>query len=101
MLTLALTRSFLVRRCYDHCGHHRWTVLATRRVLRYQLLRTMASIETVSLSASPAEGQVIAHDGKTYTTVREGLAYILIPVDSSSTVDPKLNGKTGMDTSPA
>lgn len=38
----------------------------------------MAS-EAVSISAAPAENQVIAHDGKRFTTVREGQAFILVP----------------------
>ncbi|KAH8912281.1 N2,N2-dimethylguanosine tRNA methyltransferase [Coniochaeta sp. PMI_546] len=35
--------------------------------------------EAHPVSAAPAEGQFISHKGKEYTTVKEGLAYILVP----------------------
>jgi tRNA (guanine26-N2/guanine27-N2)-dimethyltransferase len=35
--------------------------------------------EAQPVSAAPAEGQWISHKGKEYTTVKEGLAYILVP----------------------
>lgn len=35
--------------------------------------------EAQPVSATPAEGQSISHKGKEYTTVKEGLAYILVP----------------------
>lgn len=50
---------------------------------------SMASPTPVSLSASPAAGQLVEHDGKAYTTVREGLAYILTPPNAQTSVDPK------------
>ncbi|RFU24532.1 hypothetical protein B7463_g11807, partial [Scytalidium lignicola] len=36
------------------------------------------------ITATPAANQHIAHDGKEYTTVKEGLAYILIPASAST-----------------
>jgi tRNA (guanine26-N2/guanine27-N2)-dimethyltransferase len=36
------------------------------------------------LSATPAEGQRIKHDNVVYTTVKEGLAHILVPADSGN-----------------
>lgn len=38
-----------------------------------------SSSEAQPVSAAPAEGQWISHNGKEYTTVKEGLAYILVP----------------------
>jgi tRNA (guanine26-N2/guanine27-N2)-dimethyltransferase len=38
-----------------------------------------AAAEAQSISAAPADGQWISHNGKQYTTVKEGLAYILVP----------------------
>ncbi|KAL8285690.1 hypothetical protein RB597_002654 [Gaeumannomyces tritici] len=52
---------------------------------RYQLgSRPMATEATTpaapaSISDEPAGGQTILHDGKRYTTIREGLAFILVP----------------------
>jgi len=37
------------------------------------------------ITVAPAAGQHILHKGKEYTTVKEGLAYILIPADASAT----------------
>ncbi|KAL2158908.1 hypothetical protein VTH06DRAFT_2938 [Thermothelomyces fergusii] len=42
-----------------------------------------ASDAVLDLAAAPAEGQRIRHDNVVYTTVREGLAHILIPEDSA------------------
>lgn len=38
-----------------------------------------AQSEAKGITASPAIGQHIHHDGKDYTTIKEGLAYILVP----------------------
>jgi len=38
-----------------------------------------AQSEAKDITASPAIGQHIHHDGKDYTTIKEGLAYILVP----------------------
>jgi tRNA (guanine26-N2/guanine27-N2)-dimethyltransferase len=43
------------------------------------------SSEPVDITAPPLAGQRISHNGKEYTTIKEGLAYILIP-SSASTV---------------
>ncbi|KAH8588593.1 N2,N2-dimethylguanosine tRNA methyltransferase-like protein [Bisporella sp. PMI_857] len=37
------------------------------------------------ITAAPVAGQKISHEGKEYMTVKEGLAYILIPADASTT----------------
>lgn len=39
----------------------------------------MSTIEVATLQAAPKADQVISHADKTYTTVKEGLAYILVP----------------------
>ena len=36
-------------------------------------------VEGQPISAAPAEGQFISHNGKEYATVKEGLAHILVP----------------------
>ncbi|EMC92670.1 hypothetical protein BAUCODRAFT_77281 [Baudoinia panamericana UAMH 10762] len=54
-------------------------------------IRTMAGSAAVPLSATPKPGQTVEHDGKTYDTVREGLAYILIPPNTRTSVDPQAN----------
>ncbi|KAF2016089.1 TRM-domain-containing protein [Aaosphaeria arxii CBS 175.79] len=42
-----------------------------------------------SIDAIPQEGQTINHDGKAYTTIREGQAYILVPHGIPTSTDPK------------
>lgn len=49
----------------------------------------------VPLSAPPAVDQLVEHDGTTYTTIREGLAYILIPPNTQTVTDPKAKTKAG------
>lgn len=43
------------------------------------------------LSSAPVDGQLVEHGGKKYRTVKEGLAYILIPPDAPLETDPKAN----------
>jgi tRNA (guanine26-N2/guanine27-N2)-dimethyltransferase len=51
----------------------------------FSVSRTMSFDELPDITASPAADQHIAHEGKEYTTIREGLAYILIPASASKT----------------
>lgn len=45
----------------------------------------MSSNELPDITATPAPDQHILHEGKEYTTIREGLAHILIPALASKT----------------
>ncbi|KAF4630180.1 hypothetical protein G7Y89_g7960 [Cudoniella acicularis] len=45
----------------------------------------MSSNAVPDITATPTSDQHILHDGKEYTTVKEGLAYILIPASASRT----------------
>lgn len=47
----------------------------------------------VPLGAKPAAGQLIEHNGKTYETIREGQAYILIPPNTQQHVTPPQQAK--------
>lgn len=42
-----------------------------------------------ALSDSPQEGQSVSHKGKHFTTVKEGLAFILVPENARTSLDPK------------
>lgn len=55
----------------------------------------MASTAPLDITAPPAANQNIFHEGKEYTTVKEGLAYILIPASASKTpqTTPKGNNE--------
>ena len=59
----------------------------------------MATVAPVPISSSPAAGQLVEYDGKTYDTIREGRAYILTPPNTRTVVDPatktKAKAKTG------
>jgi tRNA (guanine26-N2/guanine27-N2)-dimethyltransferase len=46
---------------------------------------TMSASTLPNITATPAADQHIAHEGREYTTIREGLAYILIPASASKT----------------
>lgn len=46
-----------------------------------------------SIDATPEVGQNIYHDGKAYTTIQEGLAYILVPQGTPTVTDPKMSSE--------
>lgn len=50
---------------------------------------TMSHSQAQTIDASPAEGQHISHEGKEYTTIKEGLAHILVPHDTPTSTDPR------------
>jgi tRNA (guanine26-N2/guanine27-N2)-dimethyltransferase len=43
------------------------------------------------ITASPKVGQTISHEGKEYTTIKEGLAHILVPQGIPTSTDPKMS----------
>lgn len=47
----------------------------------------------------PSPGQLIKHDGKTSTTIKEGLAHILVPADAVTSLDTKKSQKKELDPS--
>ncbi|KAI9845567.1 MAG: RNA methyltransferase tRNA(m5U54)methyltransferase [Sclerophora amabilis] len=53
--------------------------------------------DTVDISVVPRHGQSICNDGRQYTTIKEGLAYILIPSD----IVPPMASKSARDEQPA
>ena len=66
------------------------------RSARWSSYRIMADAgDAITLDASPKDGQLVDHDGKTYKTVKEGLAYILIPPNVKTSQDPQAKAKTG------
>jgi len=71
------------------CLAKRRPVLLSVTSLNVRQFRTtvcaMSSNTPRDISAPPAAGQHILHDGKEYTTVKEGLAHILIPASASAT----------------
>ena len=44
----------------------------------------MSSTALLDITATPAADQHISHNGKEYTTIKEGLAYILIPAEAAN-----------------
>ncbi|CAN9403948.1 unnamed protein product [Alternaria alternata] len=44
-----------------------------------------------TIDATPQAGQHISHEGKNYTTIKEGLAHILVPQGIPTSTDPKLS----------
>ena len=51
----------------------------------------MAETQHVSIEAPPQAGQSVQHEGKEYTTIKEGLAHILVPHDTPTTTDPRMS----------
>jgi tRNA (guanine26-N2/guanine27-N2)-dimethyltransferase len=52
---------------------------------------TMADAPTNPITTTPKVGQTISHEGKEYTTIKEGLAHILVPQGIPTSTDPKLS----------
>ncbi|KAF1842211.1 TRM-domain-containing protein [Cucurbitaria berberidis CBS 394.84] len=52
---------------------------------------TMADTPSKSIDATPRAGQTISHGGREYTTIKEGLAHILVPHGVPTSTDPKLS----------
>jgi tRNA (guanine26-N2/guanine27-N2)-dimethyltransferase len=51
----------------------------------------MTDATAQTIDATPQVGQHISHDGKEYTTIKEGLAHILVPHGVPTSTDPKLS----------
>jgi tRNA (guanine26-N2/guanine27-N2)-dimethyltransferase len=51
----------------------------------------MAAPQAKSIDATPEVGQSISHEGKEYTTIKEGLAHILVPHDTPTSTDPRMS----------
>ncbi|KAF9697288.1 hypothetical protein EKO04_004683 [Ascochyta lentis] len=51
----------------------------------------MAESQAKTIDAAPEVGQNISHEGKEYTTIKEGLAHILVPHDTPTSTDPRMS----------
>ncbi|KAJ4349764.1 RNA methyltransferase tRNA(m5U54)methyltransferase [Didymosphaeria variabile] len=51
----------------------------------------MVEPQPVSIEALPRAGQSVQHEGKEYTTINEGLAHILVPYDTPTSLDPNMS----------
>jgi tRNA (guanine26-N2/guanine27-N2)-dimethyltransferase len=51
----------------------------------------MADAHAKTIDATPQVGQNISHAGKEYTTIKEGLAHILVPHDIPTSTDPRMS----------
>ena len=49
----------------------------------------------VAITAAPRAEQLVEHAGQVLTTVREGNAYILVPRNARTAVDPQARAKAG------
>ncbi|EON64604.1 hypothetical protein W97_03837 [Coniosporium apollinis CBS 100218] len=52
-------------------------------------LLTPGNTKPASITDLPRPGQTILHDGTEYTTIKEGLAHILIPPNAALSTDPR------------
>ncbi|KAK4192439.1 S-adenosyl-L-methionine-dependent methyltransferase [Podospora australis] len=71
-----------IRRVVKSCRHSALqNALLISPTLVNNIIRTMSDIagDLPGIDATPAEGQRIKHNGIVYTTVKEGLAHILVP----------------------
>lgn len=51
----------------------------------------MSGAQPNTIDATPRAGQTISHQGREYTTIKEGLAHILVPGGTPTSTDPKLS----------
>ena len=67
----------------------------TSHAFRYYSSMAAQTQSAVPISAKPAARQLVEHDGRIYETIREGQAYILVPPNTRTSVDPQAKAKTG------
>lgn len=60
-----------------------------RAVFQRRLISTTHTKMSATIDSQPAVDQLVEHDGKSYSTVKEGLAYILVPPNARTEQDPK------------
>jgi tRNA (guanine26-N2/guanine27-N2)-dimethyltransferase len=68
-------------------------VHSIRALLQRRLFSTTQTKMSATIDSQPAVDQLIEHDGKSYSTVKEGLAYILVPPNARTEQDPKSKKK--------
>ncbi|KAF2712201.1 TRM-domain-containing protein [Pleomassaria siparia CBS 279.74] len=51
----------------------------------------LSECQGLTIEAIPKAGQPISHEGREYTTIKEGLAHILVPHDIPTSHDPKMS----------
>ncbi|KIW08292.1 N2,N2-dimethylguanosine tRNA methyltransferase [Verruconis gallopava] len=76
-------------RSFENRSRPRYTMMATAKPKTEPESAPVTNAAPVDITAPPADGQTVQHGDKTYTTVQEGLAYILIPPDTPRLLDPK------------
>ena len=52
---------------------------------------SLAESQSKTIDSIPEVGQNIGHEGKEYTTIKEGLAHILVPHDTPTSTDPRMS----------
>jgi tRNA (guanine26-N2/guanine27-N2)-dimethyltransferase len=62
---------------------------------RRKAMANHAPMAAAPITAPPVAGQLVEHDGKVLTTVKEGLAYILIPPEAPLLTNPTANPSDG------
>lgn len=78
-----LPTTFLAHRCTGR-------TLLERSARRHN--STMTEKIPVKLEDEPKEGQLVTHQDKTFRTIREGRAFILVPPEARTELDPKATG---------
>jgi len=64
-----------------------------QKFYRFSTTQTMSSNPLPDITATPAADQHLLHDGKEYTTIKEGLAHILVPASASKTPQTSPKGE--------
>ncbi|THW73170.1 N2,N2-dimethylguanosine tRNA methyltransferase [Aureobasidium pullulans] len=64
-----------------------------RAVIHKREFTTTQFRMSATIESQPAVDQLIEHNGKSYSTVKEGLAYILVPPNARTEQDPKSKKK--------
>lgn len=67
-------------------SHVIYNTIATRRFAPKAMAEDVAPVQ---ITAAPAAGQSVEHEGKIFTTIKEGSAYILVPPNARTSVDPQ------------
>lgn len=85
-----------------------WSVARRRTFSHHDFLRSDATSdinmdadpESVPITAEPKQDQLVEHNGTLFKTIREGKAYILVPPNARTSVNPQAKAQPGMPCPP-
>lgn len=93
---LLYTRAWTTKAIFSARNNSSFPTVVNQQIGRMSMSPQAApELAPVPITTAPAADQLVEHDGKKLSTIKEGLAYILIPPEAPLAVDPTAAPKTG------